>query len=78
MNDSTNRKAIPRCRIIGVLDDGKASLSEIALQHLAQADVVIGAERTLVLFDDVMSAQAIRRPLKGADCRTGIYTCRFG
>ncbi len=66
MNDLTNRKAIPRCRIIGVLDDGKASLSEIALQHLAQADVVIGAERTLALFDDVMSAQAIRRPLKGA------------
>lgn len=66
MSELNNRKAIPRCRIIGVLDDGKASLSEIALLHLAQADLIIGAERTLALFADVMSAQAIRRPLKGA------------
>ena len=40
----------PRCRIIGVLDDGPASLGARALDHLAHADLVIGAARTLALF----------------------------
>ena len=39
------------CRIIGVLDDGAASLTPTALAHIRQADVIIGAERTLALFD---------------------------
>ena len=38
------------CRIIGVLDDGAASLTPTALAHIRQADVIIGAERTLALF----------------------------
>ena len=39
------------CRIIGVLDDGAASLTPTALAHIRQADVIIGAGRTLALFD---------------------------
>lgn len=39
------------CRVIGVLDDGAASLTPTALAHIRQADVIIGAERTLALFD---------------------------
>ena len=39
------------CRIIGVLDDGVASLTPTALAYIRQADVIIGAERTLALFD---------------------------
>ncbi|VAW86408.1 Cobalt-precorrin-7 (C5)-methyltransferase / Cobalt-precorrin-6B C15-methyltransferase [decarboxylating] [hydrothermal vent metagenome] len=36
--------------IIGVLDNGVAGLSAVALQQLHQADVIIGACRTLLLF----------------------------
>ena len=39
------------CRIIGVLDDGVASLTPTALAYIRQAEVIIGAERTLALFD---------------------------
>ena len=39
------------CRIIGVLDDGVASLTPTALAYIRQADVIIGAGRTLALFD---------------------------
>ena len=39
-----------RCRVIGVLDDGVASLGATALAHLRTADVVIGGARTLALF----------------------------
>ena len=35
------------CRVIGVLDDGAASLDATALAHLRQAEVVIGARRQL-------------------------------
>ena len=39
-----------RCRVIGVLDDGVASLGATALAHLRTADVVIGGgEPPLVL-----------------------------
>lgn len=39
------------CRIIGVLDNGAAGLSPAALAHLQSADLVIGAGRTLSLFE---------------------------
>lgn len=55
----------PRCRIIGVLDDGPAGLGARALAHLAQAEVVIGAARTLALFAGHLPAQAERRDLTG-------------
>jgi precorrin-6Y C5,15-methyltransferase (decarboxylating) len=45
-----NSESIERCRILGVLDDGVASLSRSALAHLQQAEVVIGGARTLQLF----------------------------
>ncbi len=54
------------CRIIGVLDDGAASLGAQALQHLRQAQVVIGAQRTLALFAQDISPDALQRDLGGA------------
>lgn len=40
----------PVCHVLGVLDDGVSSLSERALAALRQADVVLGASRTLALL----------------------------
>lgn len=51
------------CRIIGVLDNGLESLTPAALVHLQSADLVIGTERTLALFDPVLSAQTERRDM---------------
>ena len=56
----------PPCRIIGVLDDGAASLGAQALQHLRQAQVVIGAQRTLALFAQDIAADALQRDMGGA------------
>jgi precorrin-6Y C5,15-methyltransferase (decarboxylating) len=53
------------CRVIGVLDDGAASLSATALAHLRSADLVVGGARTLALFDDEISPAAVRRDLTG-------------
>jgi precorrin-6Y C5,15-methyltransferase (decarboxylating) len=53
------------CRIIGVLDNGVAGLTPAALSHLQCADLVIGAERTLALFESVLPAQAERRDMGG-------------
>jgi precorrin-6Y C5,15-methyltransferase (decarboxylating) len=53
------------CRVIGVLDDGAASLSATALAHLRRADVVIGGSRTLALFDDEIAPHATRHDLSG-------------
>ncbi len=53
------------CRIIGVLDDGIASLSPAALIHIEQAELVIGASRTLALFTDCFSATSEQRDLAG-------------
>jgi precorrin-6Y C5,15-methyltransferase (decarboxylating) len=53
------------CRIIGVLDDGAASLSATALTHLRTASVVIGGARTLALFDDDIAPGATRYDLTG-------------
>lgn len=53
------------CRVIGVLDDGAASLGATALAHLRRADVVIGGTRTLALFDDDIAPSAVRHDLTG-------------
>ena len=53
------------CRVIGVLDDGAASLGVTALAHLRHADLVIGGARTLALFDDDIAPSAVRRDLTG-------------
>ncbi len=53
------------CRIIGVLDDGIASLSPTALAHIEEAERVIGATRTLQLFSDYFSPQSERLDLTG-------------
>ena len=57
---------IEKCRILGVLDDGVASLGAAALQHLRQAQLVIGAARTLALFAAHMAPGAQQRDLTGA------------
>lgn len=59
-----NMTATP-CRIIGVLDDGSAGLTARALAHIAQADVVIGAARTLALFVAHFAPHAESRDLTG-------------
>ena len=48
----------PRCRVIGVLDDGAASLSALALGHLREAECVIGARRTLTLLESQIAPKA--------------------
>lgn len=53
------------CRIVGVLDDGVASLSDYALTHLTAADVVVGGTRVLALFADHISPDAQRFDLTG-------------
>lgn len=57
---------VNKCRIIGVLDDGVASLSRTALAHLQQAQVVIGGLRTLQLFGAYIDPAAQQRDLTGA------------
>lgn len=57
---------IEKCRIIGVLDDGEASLSRAALAHLRQAQLVIGGTRTLQLFAEHIDSTAQQRDLTGA------------
>ncbi|PLK47763.1 precorrin-6y C5,15-methyltransferase (decarboxylating) subunit CbiE [Uliginosibacterium sp. TH139] len=51
------------CRVIGVLDDGAASLASPALAHLRAAQLVIGAPRTLGLFEDEIAPDAERHVL---------------
>ena len=53
------------CRIIGVLDDGAASLTPTALAHIRQADVIIGASRTLALFASQFKPGAVQHDLTG-------------
>lgn len=62
MNSDSNEK----CRIIGVLDDGVASLSRMAQVHLQQAQLVIGGTRTLQLFAAQIDPAARQRDLSGA------------
>jgi precorrin-6Y C5,15-methyltransferase (decarboxylating) len=65
MQDERNEAARrpPRCRIVGVLDDGAASLGATALKALAEADMVIGARRTLALLEARLNPEAERREL---------------
>jgi precorrin-6B C5,15-methyltransferase / cobalt-precorrin-6B C5,C15-methyltransferase len=51
------------CRVIGVLDDGAASLSPTALAYIRNADVVIGGARTLALFEREFKPHAVRHDL---------------
>ncbi|WP_043458123.1 bifunctional cobalt-precorrin-7 (C(5))-methyltransferase/cobalt-precorrin-6B (C(15))-methyltransferase [Azohydromonas australica] len=55
----------PRCRIVGVLDDGAAGLGAAALKALAEAELVIGARRTLALLEARLNPEAERRELGG-------------
>ena len=59
-------KHLEKCRVLGVLDDGAASLSQTALAHLAQAQLVIGGSRTLKLLAEHIAPQAEQRDLTGA------------
>ncbi len=53
------------CRVIGVLDDGTASLGATALAHLRTADLVIGGARTLALLRHEFKPGAQARDLGG-------------
>lgn len=53
------------CRVLGVLDDGIASLSPTARAYLKTADVVIGGTRTLALLSTEIKAQAQTLDLTG-------------
>ena len=53
------------CRIIGVLDDGVASLTPRAISHIQQADLLIGGTRTLELLAAHFAPGAQRRDLTG-------------
>jgi len=53
------------CRVIGVLDDGVASLNATALAYLRNADVVIGGARTLALLARELKPGAVRHDLTG-------------
>ncbi|OIQ78470.1 precorrin-6Y C(5,15)-methyltransferase [mine drainage metagenome] len=57
---------IEKCRILGVLDDGVASLGQSALAHLAHAQLVIGGARTLQLLAAHIAPDAQQRDLTGA------------
>ena len=54
-----------QCALIGILDDGWAGLSDTARQHLAAAEVVIGASRTLDLVRPHLSAAATLKETDG-------------
>lgn len=62
----TLNPVIEKCRIVGVLDDGIASLGAKALQHLQAAQLVIGGARTLQLFAAHIAPDAVQRDLSGA------------
>ena len=53
------------CLVIGVLDDGAASLSATALAHVRTADLVIGGTRALALLSHEFKAGAAQRDLTG-------------
>ena len=55
-----------KCRVLGVLDDGVASLGQSALAHLAHAQLVIGGARTLQLLAAHIAPDARQRDLTGA------------
>ncbi len=57
---------IQKCHVIGVLDDGAASLGQAALQHIRAAQWVIGGKRTLELLAEHIAPDAEQRDLTGA------------
>ena len=59
-------KRSEQCALIGILDDGWDGLSEAARRHLAVADVVIGAGRTLELVRPHLPASAMLKEMDGA------------
>ena len=59
-------KLSEQCALIGILDDGWAGLSDAARQHLAGADVVIGAGRTLELVRPYLAAGVVLKDMDGA------------
>ncbi len=66
MNTDEPTTTMNRCRILGVLDDGDASLGRNALAHLQAAQLVIGGARTLALFAAHIAPDALQRDLTGA------------
>ena len=54
------------CRIIGILDDGWAGLSDTARSHLQAAACVIGAGRTLDLVRSQLSGECLLKDMDGA------------
>ena len=54
-----------KCMVLGVLDNGEAGLTAEHQQVLAQADVVIGATRTLALFADALKTGVTTYDLTG-------------
>jgi len=54
------------CRVIGILDDGWSGLSDTARQHLAAANLVIGAARTLQLVRDHLPTRTECKDMDGA------------
>ncbi len=57
------------CTLIGILDDGWASLSDVARQRITTAAVVIGAGRTLDLVRPHLAAGAVVQNMDGALAR---------
>ena len=66
MREDTREFIGERCRVIGVLDDGAASLGAAALQHVRQAEWVIGGTRTLQLLAGHIAPGVQQRDLTGA------------
>ena len=62
--DTTLKDPNP-CRVIGVLDDGVASLGATARAYLRNADVVIGGARTLALLGSEFKPDAVQHDLTG-------------
>lgn len=58
-------KAMHRCAVIGVLDNGCEGLTAQAEKTLRAADVVIGGTRTLALFADTLKQDCITHDLTG-------------
>ena len=54
-----------RCRIIGVLDSGVDGITPAALRHIQNADLIIGAGRTLALFSAEYKQGGEPRDLSG-------------
>ncbi len=56
---------MPDCHVIGVLDNGAAGMTRMALQLIRQADLLIGSPRTLGLFANEIRPDARREDLTG-------------